>query len=202
MALKEAVRTVVETIAPPSAAELRKRLEPARSALVAAQEADSAAQAALDSAYGLDDPKAVLKAESDRAQARLALERAAGRVAALERQLQAAEAAEAADAQAEGKRRLQYHVEARGELGVQILNALDALEGAVKAFGLNEAAILAMPEAIRGRNATPGHLLGSGPLQAHLAVELGQRGILGQPSSVAAPRLHQWLATGSETLGT
>ena len=202
MALKEAVRTAVETIVPPSLAELRQRLDQGRAALLAAQEADIAAQTAQDLAYGAEDDGISQKAQSDRAQSRLALERAAGRVSALERQLQAAEAAEAAAALAAGARQLRHLVETRGALGAQILAALDVLQARVHAFGVNEAAILALPVAVRGGDATPGYLLGAGPLQAHLAVELAQRGIVGQPSSLERPRLAAWLDLGKRTLGS
>lgn len=202
MALREAIRAAVETIAPPTLAELSTRLEAARTALVAAQETDSTAQAVLDVAYGADDQKLVLKAESDRAQTRLALERAAGRVASLERQLQAAEASQAGEDLAAGRKALAALKVDRERFGAQILNALDTLEGACQAFGVNEAAIMALPDSVRGRDAVPGHNLGAGALQAHLVVELRQRGIVGQPSSVQAVRLADWLSTGTKTLGT
>lgn len=201
MALKDAVRTAVDVIVPPTLAELRTRLDAARAALLAAQEADRAAQAALDVCYGTDDPKALLKAESDRAQARLTLERVAGRVTALERQVQGAEASQAADDLAAGRKALAALKVDRERRGAEILAALDALQAAVPAFVQVDDAIMALPVAIRGVDATPGHLLGLGALQAHLAVELRQRGIVGQPSSVQWTRLADWLATGSKTLG-
>ena len=202
MALKDAVRNVMETVVSPSLAELGQRLEAARTALLAAQEADSAAQAVLDTSYGAGDDRAAQKAQADRVQARLAMERAGGRVAALERQLQAVETAEAERQQAADRQRLAHHVEARGELGAQILSALAALEGAVKAFRVNEAAILALPDSIRGHSAVAGYNIGSGPLQTHLRMELEQRGVTGQPSSVERPRLADWLRTGSGALGS
>lgn len=202
MALKDAVRTAVETIVPPSLADLRQRLDQARGALLAAQDADSAAQAALDDAYGDPDDKRVLKAQSDRAQARLALERSAGRVAALERQLAVAEAAEA-DAELEAGRKTLARLKAdREQRGAQILAALDQLQVAVLAFGAVDDRIAALPVSVRGASAVPGHNLGAGPLQAHLAVELEQRAIVGQPSSMERPSLAAWIATGSRTLAS
>lgn len=200
MALKDAVRTAVETIVPPSAADLRQRLETARQALLQAQEADQAARAAQDVAFGADDDKVAQKAQADAVQARLALERAAGRVAALERQLAAAEAAQA-DAELEtGRKRLAALKTEREQRGAQILKALDALQAAVAGLVAVDDKVMALPPAVRGTNATPGYLLGSGPLAAHLAVELEQRAIIGQPSSMERPTLAQWLATGSRTL--
>jgi hypothetical protein len=201
VALKDAVRTAVEVIVPPSPAELRQRLEAARAALVAAQEADNAAQAALDMSYSADDERQALKAQSDRTQARLDLERAAGRVQAIERQLASAEAAEAEGELAAGRRQLTQLVEARDRQGSDILKSLDALQTAVQAFTATDEAILALPESVRGRDAVPGHNLGAGPLRAHVAAELRQRGVVGQPSSVAGPSLAAWLDLGSKTLG-
>lgn len=200
MALKDVARTAVEMIVPPSPAELRLRLDQARQALVAAQQAAEATQAVLDGAYGSDDRQALLKAESDRAQARLALERAAGRVAALERQVQAADATQAADELEAGRRRLGGFKADRQRHGEQILAALDQLQAAVKAFSTTDDAILALPEAVRGSNAVPGHNLGAGALQAHLAVELAERRVIGEPSSMQRPRLADWLRVGGETL--
>lgn len=202
MALRDTARNVVEAIIPPSTAQLRERLEAARLELVTAQQADREAQAALDGAYGNPDDKLVLKAESDRAQSKLKLERAAGRVSALDGQVTTAEAADADAALSAGRRTLSHHIEARGELGVQILNALDQLEGAIKAFGVNESAILALPLKVRGSSAVAGFNLGAGALQAHVGVELRQRGIDGQPSSLAVTRLADWLSLGSRTLGS
>ncbi len=206
MKARELIQSAVEVVRPPSPAELRQRLNQARQSVVQAEQAVQASQAAVDVSYGLDDnqatPSAVLKAESDRAQARLVLERAAGRAAALERQVQAAEASQAAQELEAGRRQLAHLIEKRSELGVQILNALDRLEGAVKAFGVNEDAIISLPLAVRGRSAVPGHNLGAGALQAHLASELAQRGVLGQRSSIAGPSLADWLALGNRTLGS
>jgi type IV secretory pathway VirJ component len=206
MSLKDVARNAVELVAPPSAATVRQRLDAARQALVAAEQAVQAAQAAVDQAHGLDDDQAgaaaVLKAEASRAQARIVLERCAGRVAALERQLQAAEQAQAADALKAGRKHLAALKADREQHGAAMVAALAALETACAAFMATEQAVMALPTSIRGSNASVGYNLGAGPLQAHLAVELRQRSITGRPSSSQPTRLAEWLDLGNRTLGS
>lgn len=200
MALKDVARTAIEAIVPPTVAERRQRVEAARGGHVTAQQADDTAQAVKDASYGGDDEQAKLKAESDKSQTRLALERAAGRVAALERQLATAEAAEAAEALAAGRKALAGLKADREQHGRQIVAALDQLQESVQAFLAIEDAIIALPVAIRGDNASPGYNLGAGPLWRYLAVELRERGITGRPSSTSSGRLAEWLSIGTRTL--
>src|SRR5687768_11167559 len=102
MALKDVARNAIEAVIPPNVAELHKRLEAARQALVQAQGASDKAQQAYDVALAADTPKDGAEAQTTVIQSRLTLERAAARVAALERQLAAAEAAEASATLAAG----------------------------------------------------------------------------------------------------
>lgn len=206
MKVSEAMQRTLETVVPPSSAVLAQRLDDARRSLVAAQEGVQQADAAKVSIYGADDeqrtPKAIMEAEARCVQARLSLERAAGRVSALEARVAASQAEDARQALQAGRRKLEALKAERADAGAQILAALDQLQAAVNAFTATDEAIIALPATIRGTDAVPGHNLGASALRAHLAVELAQRDVLGQRSSMQTRTFAEWVDVGNRTLGS
>jgi hypothetical protein len=200
--VKEAVRNVVEKVLPPTADQVRARLDQAARDVLAAQQGLEQAESALQASYGAEDADvAIPRAEASRAAAKVQLERASGRLKAVSDQLMKVEAIEQAKRHQAELEKLQVLKVERAAAGDAIDSALDQLEAAVQRFLTVEAQVIGIPEVVRGGDAKVGYNLGSLPLYGHLVLELERRAITrnGRSSSIA-PRLTDWIALGNRTL--
>lgn len=184
----------------PDVATAEERAKTARQLTIDADGAVEAAKAARTLADEAGDRELISKTEAALISAERAADRATRALQIAEDKLRRArEAAEAAPL-AEARKRLAALVAARDRAGKQIEEALVALEAGVKELADIDADIFALPGSVRGSDCVPGHNIGKGAIEMRLAVELAQRGVQGQPSSMALPRFAEWLAVGSNLL--
>lgn len=176
------------------------KAQAARQALIAAARQVDQAKVQLMVADEQDDPAAVQKAEAAVISTSRDADRASRQLQVAEDRLQRAEQAAEASSQAQHRKHLAELLAARTETGAQIESALVALEAGVKQLADVDARIGTVQTDVLGPYFVLGINCGKAALERHLGVEVAQRGILGQPSSMQMPRLAEWLSTGNDLL--